>query len=200
MNKKIKYIILSIIVLACCYLYAHVDKTHDIYNSEIDSSMYIAAVLNNNQSVSQAFVCPEEHLDGVTVKVSVNSALPDRKLVYTVCDTKGQELAVGEMPFQKIKSGRINKIMFEDSIQNSKLKEYVITFRPSGLKDGENVGIYYTPENENNSGLLVEQEETEGTMVLRTITHRFDIETFIVVLGFVIYFVLFFRILYKLFS
>lgn len=35
---------------------------------------------------------------------------------------------------------------------------------------------------------------------MRTVTHKFDIETFLVALGFVVYIVVFMRMLYRLFK
>lgn len=198
MKKKIKYIILGLVVVLGCYLYAHVDKTHDVYNSEIDSSLYLSAVLTENQSVSQRFMCQEERLDGIAVKLSTNSASQEGKLLYTLNDVDGHELISGELFFNEIKSGRINKIKFEENIEGSKDKEYMVTIKVSGLNEGESLSVYYTREED--SDIIINEKETNGAMILRTVTHRFDIETFVVVIGIFIYFVVFFKILYKLFS
>lgn len=198
MKKRLKYFILCIIIVVCCYLYSHVDKTHDTYNSKVDSGSYLAIALENGNSGSQLFKCQEEHLDGVSIKMSVNSASMQGKLKYVLYDEKGKSLTSGELAIEEIKSGRINKILFEKSIENTKNNSYIISFSPMELRDGEYIGIYYLQEK--SSQFIVGGKEVSGTMILRTVTHRFDVETFVVLIGFVIYFVLFFKILYKLFS
>ena len=198
MKKRLKYFILCIIIVVCCYLYSHVDKTHDIYNSEVDTGLYLAIALENGNSGSQLFKCQEEHLDGVSIKMSVNSVSMQGKLKYVLYDEKGKSLTSGELAIEEIKSGRINKILFEKSIENTKNNSYIISFSPVELQDGEYIGIYYLQEK--SSQFIVGGKEVGGTMILGTVTHRFDVETFVVLIGFVIYFVLFFNILYKLFS
>ena len=59
---------------------------------------------------------------------------------------------------------------------------------------------YYRIVGKKTGNLEVNGKKTEGTLVLRWITHRFDAETFIVTLGIIVYFVAFFKILYRLFS
>ena len=75
---------------------------------------------------------------------------------------------------------------------------YRITFKLLNSNKGETVILYYSLQNE--GILLLDNSNVDGTLVVRTLTHRFDIETFIVVIVIILYFVLFFKGLYKLFS
>ena len=59
---------------------------------------------------------------------------------------------------------------------------------------------YYTPGITEQAQLTYDGQTIEGTGVMRTLTHRFDLETYIVTLCFVIYIILFMRWLYKLFE
>ena len=77
---------------------------------------------------------------------------------------------------------------------------YTIDFKSEDLKEGESVGLYYENRSNQSRGLSINNEKVEGTLILKTITYRFDLETFIVTLGIILYFVLFFQILYKLFA
>ena len=48
--------------------------------------------------------------------------------------------------------------------------------------------------------LIISDNHTEGTLILKTITNRFDFETFAVLLIFVLYIVVFMKFLYRLFK
>ncbi|MGF0031911.1 hypothetical protein ACQRBN_02940 [Bariatricus sp. SGI.154] len=200
MRKWIKYIITGIIAIVFCVVYAYIDKAHNIYDTETDNSAYVAANVEGDSLISQTFKCQEANLDGLAAKVVVNSTSAGGKLTYLLEDAEGQEVIKGEVPISDIKSGRINKVKFDERIKNCKEKIYTVSFSASGLNEGESIGVYYDPIGKQAGSLKVNGEEITGTLIFRTITHKFDIETFIMTLGFIIYFVVFFRILYKLFS
>ena len=58
----------------------------------------------------------------------------------------------------------------------------------------------YERKAEENTNMLVDAEEIDGTVVMKTVTKRFDLETFFVVLVFAVYIMFFIRLLYKLFK
>lgn len=62
------------------------------------------------------------------------------------------------------------------------------------------VGFFYQPVTEKNTELIISDNHTEGTLILKTITNRFDFETFAVLLIFVLYIVVFMKFLYRLFK
>ena len=62
------------------------------------------------------------------------------------------------------------------------------------------VNFCYTVKQEENTNMYLNGEEIEGTVVLRTVTNRFDMETFCMLLIFVLYTIMFMRFLYKLFK
>ena len=69
--------------------------------------------------------------------------------------------------------------------------------------DKENVGIafYYEDKVENGTTMRILGNEVPGTdLLVKVITHEFDLETFCVLLGFLAFIFLFMRSLYKLFS
>ncbi len=200
MKKWLKYIIAGVIVVLVCFAYAHIDKANNIYDTRTDNSSYVQVSILADSYVSQSFRCPEDKMDGIAAKILLNGGSEEGELVYSIYDESGRELRKGGFSVNDIKSGKINLIKFNESIKGSKDKLYTVFFEQKGLHDGESLGIYYDPVGRKSGELKVNEEKVEGTMVFRSITHRFDLETFIVVLGFVIYFVLFFKILYRLFS
>ena len=46
----------------------------------------------------------------------------------------------------------------------------------------------------------IKNNDTDGTLVTRIISHRFDVETFIVFLGIVAFVAMFMKVLYKFFK
>ena len=68
-------------------------------------------------------------------------------------------------------------------------------------KSGENgMTIYTTSSDNKNSFLELNGAETEDALVCRTLTHRFDFETFFVTICFVLYIVFFMKWMYRLFK
>lgn len=60
--------------------------------------------------------------------------------------------------------------------------------------------MYAVPGASKDSLLVVKGEKADGVMVLRTVTHRFDVETFIVTALFILYVIFFIRWLSKVFK
>lgn len=200
MKKWMKYVILSAGAVAVCFLYAHIDKAHNIYDITIDNSSYISANITGDSFVTQSFRCTEDYIDGISLKLLLGGEAKEGELYYRLFDESGQELLQGAYPVEQIQSERINKIMFDRTIENTKDRVYKISLEAAGLDAGGNLGIYYDPIGKKTGDLEINGDKTEGTLILRWITHRFDTETFFVTLGIIVYFVAFFKILYRLFS
>ena len=66
---------------------------------------------------------------------------------------------------------------------------------------GDNAGIsFYLSEREGQGGMLkVKGQETKGILAVRTLTHRFDLETFFVLLGILAFIAGFMNVLYRMF-
>ena len=62
------------------------------------------------------------------------------------------------------------------------------------------VGFSYEPKTEKGTELLINGNNVDGTLIAKTVTNRFDMETFCVVLLFVLYIVFFVKFLYRLFK
>ena len=62
------------------------------------------------------------------------------------------------------------------------------------------VGFSYEPKQEKDTALSINGKNTDGTLIAKTVTNRFDIETFCVLVLFILYIVGFFKFLYKLFK
>lgn len=200
MKKWLKYGIGILVLIAVCFAYAHVDKKHNLYDAKTDSGQYISVQIEEGTTVEQKFVCSEEKLDGISVKLVLFNGPQEGKLTYKLQDESGSTLTTGDVLATDIKSGRMCTVKFGESFSDSKGKEYKIIFGASGFEEGKGVGVYYDPVGKKQGTLKIKDQETNGTMILRSVTHRFDLETFLITLIFAIYIILFLRVLYRLFS
>lgn len=62
------------------------------------------------------------------------------------------------------------------------------------------VRVFYTSGADDTATLTYSGDTIDGVGVMRSLTHRFDVETYIVTLCFAAYIILFMRWLYKLFK
>lgn len=201
MNKKIKYGIGIIVILILCVLYSNVDKMNNVYDGAQDNSSYVTiGPVTEMGSISQSFESEEEQIDGLAFKVSYSEEMPEGTLDYELADADGRVLAEGKVPLEGIQSGRICKVPFKESVKVEKGETVTVSFGSARLSEDQEVYLYYEQIPKDRTRLKVNGETVGGCMILRTYVHRFDLETFIVTLGFVVYIVVFLRVLYKLFS
>lgn len=100
---------------------------------------------------------------------------------------------------KKVKNSKFFELDFK-RITNCKNKKLELKIYSEGQTIDTGVGFSYEPTNENGTKLTVNGQDTEGTLVVKTITHRFDVETFVMFIAFILYIIVFLKILYKLFK
>lgn len=202
MKIKLKKIIGVIILVVVAFLYAHIAKVHNIYNTEIDPSEYGNTGILTELGIKQEFVCEEEYLDGIRIKSTVTESAEQILLSYSLKNlSTGEVAASGKAEGKAVKNSKFFEIPFE-RIENCKDTRFELTVSsnvPAGTASG--VGFAYQKNREEHTSLEVAGEEVEnGTLILKTVTNRFDFETFCVFLVFALYVVLFMRFLYRLFK
>lgn len=200
MKQKIKTIAWAIIIVVIAFIYAHIAKAHNVYNLDIDPSEYRATGILTETGVTQEFVSQEEHLDAVKVKTTIFTNCENVKLNYSIVDAESQKvLAEGKKSCKKVKNSKFFELDFK-RITNCKNKKLELKIYSEGQTIDTGVGFSYEPTNENGTKLMVNGQDTEGTLVVKTITHRFDVETFVMFIAFILYIIVFLKILYKLFK
>lgn len=201
MKSRIKIFIIGVVIICAAAIYSFVDKTASIYDIQCDTSDFQSVTLEKGKILSQTFQCTEEYLDGFSVKITADN-VPDNsmvKLCYNLTESgKEKECAQGVVSLEELKSGSFFKIRF-DRISDCENKEYLLTISLLECPEG-NVRLFYTPGGGENMELKYGGEFIDGTQVMRTLTHRFDVETFVVTLFFAAYIIVFMRWLYKLFQ
>ena len=201
MKSKIKIVVIGLIILCLTGVYAIIDKTVSVYDTKCDTSAFQSVALEPGKEIAQSFVCTEKHLDGVSMKVAADGVTDKKQTIikYTIVeDNTGETVAEGETNLSKLSSGKFFKIKFTP-VQNTQDKRYTLKIAVVECVTG-NIRVFYTPGGKQDIPLLYDNQSIDGIGVMRSVTHRFDMETYIVTLCFVIYIILFMKWLYKLFE
>ena len=191
--KKIKKMAAVIILILIAFIYGHIHKTHAIYDRTVENDQYI--MLDGSQSqITQEFICEEDSLDGIRVKCQNLQEDPEAEIrVYLQDCENGGIVAKSVKKAGEIKTGKFNEFSF-DTVSRCRGKAYKVVFEKDFL------ALYAEKTSEEGTNLKINSEESEGTLILRTVTYRFDIETFCVFLLLVLYICVFFQFLNWLFS
>ena len=191
--KKIKKMAAVIILILIAFIYGHIHKTHAIYDRTVENDQYI--MLDGSQSqITQEFICEEDSLDGIQVKCQNLQEDPEAEIrVYLQDCENGGIVAKSVKKAGEIKTGKFNEFSF-DTVSRCRGKAYKVVFEKDFL------ALYAEKTSEEGTNLKINREESEGTLILKTVTYRFDIETFCVFMLLVSYICVFFQFLNWLFS
>ena len=191
--KKIKKMAAVIILILIAFIYGHIHKTHAIYDRTVENDQYI--MLDGSQSqITQEFICEEDSLDGIQVKCQNLQEDPEAEIrVYLQDCENGETVAESVKKAGDIKAGKFNEFSF-DTVSRCRGKAYKVVFEKDFL------ALYAEKTSEEGTDLKINSEESEGTLILKTVTYRFDIETFCVFMLLVLYICVFFQFLNWLFS
>lgn len=200
MKQKIGRILMGIVIVLAVYGYAHISKAHNVFDKNIDASEYKDTTLYLNEEIAQTFICRENHLDGIRVKCRLAGGAGEVRLRWSLTDIEEDtQVAEGVADGSQVQNGKFFEFPFQ-RVQDTMDKEYEFRIAAEG-EDAENsVNFCYTVKREENTAMYLNGSNVEGTVVLRTVTDRFDLETFCVLLIFVLYIAAFLKFLYKLFK
>ena len=122
------------------------------------------------------------------------------ELQYALTDPEsGEAIRQGKIQGLEIKNNKFNKLKFP-VLKGTKGKNYILRLTESGTGEEAGVGFFLSPTGEQGQELRVRGNDTQGTLAVRVLTHRFDLETFIVLLGIIAFIAGFMKVLYKLFK
>lgn len=200
MKKKIISFIMIVIVIVFSYFYAHIDKNNYIYNQNADTStFYGTGVLESGEEIRQIFVSKEDTLDGINIKMVVTGNVEDVVLHYTLLDAEENVVFMSRVKASELENNKFNKLPVS-SICDAKNKQYTLVFGSENADEQNGVGFYVESGTKEEHKLVVRDKDMEGKLVLRTICHRFDVETFLVLLLIILFVTIFMKILYKYFK
>jgi len=200
MKRQFKVMTGILIIVLISYLYAHINRVHDIYKRDVD----ISAAANNttliNDIIQQEFVSGEATLDGVRIKPNVRGGLEGISFAFTLDHlATGERVAEGSISAEHLSGSQFLEFYF-DTVENAAGQKYLFTTYIENERDQELMGFLYDSTTAEYTSLIINGEERNGTLILRTVTSRFDLETFVVTIAFFAYIVLFMKYLYKLFK
>ena len=191
--RKVEKLAAVIVLILLAFVYGHVHKTHAIYDRMIENDQYVMMDVSQDQ-ISQEFVCEEETLDGIQVKCQNLQEDPEAEIrIYLHDFENGETVAESVKKAGDIKAGKFNEFSF-DTVSSCRGKAYKVVF------EKDSIALYAEKTSEEGTNLKINSEESEGTLILKTVTYRFDIETFCVFLLLVLYICVFFQFLNWLFS
>lgn len=200
-KKTIIYTILSIVVLfGVSYIYAHIDKNSYLYDRNADTGTYYGTgILMQEEEVSQTFVAKEDNIDGINIKVSITGNVENVVLHYTLIDEATGTRSEATVKASELENNKFNHLPI-DKIIGTKGKSYKLILNVENSDEQSGIAFYVERSQQNGQKLVVKENEAEGTLVARVVSHRFDLETFIVFIGIIIFIVAFMKVLYKSFK
>lgn len=199
MKKKIRILIGGVVIIGAVFLYAHIGKTHNIYNEDIDTSEYKATGMSVNQLLEQEFECQEDTLDGIKIKCKLSGNVEPVSIEFSLKNNEnGKIIAQKKVKGTEFEESKFYSLIF-NTVEKCRGNSFTLTIEETGGDIVNHVDFSYTDGKEKNTQLFLNGQEQDGTLVMRTVTNRFDLETFCVLLVFIIYIACFMRFLYRLF-
>lgn len=200
MRKKIISCLIICVVIVLSYFYAHIDKNSYIYNRNSDTALfYGTGILLNNEEITQTFIAEENVIDGFNIKIATAGNVEKVVLNYSVIDEMSEVVAQAQVPANALESNKFNRLEIP-TIENTEGKQYTLVLSTENADEQNGVGFYIEPGRRENRQLTIKNNDTDGTLVVRIISHRFDMETFVVLLGIILFVVMFMKVLYKFFK
>ena len=200
MRKKIISCLIICVVIVLSYFYAHIDKNSYIYNRNSDTALfYGTGILLNNEEITQTFIAEENVIDGFNIKIATAGNVDKVVLSYSVIDEMSEVIAQAKVPANALESNKFNRLEIP-TIENTEGKQYTLVLSTENADEQNGVGFYIEPGRRENQQLTIKNNDTDGTLVARIISHRFDMETFVVLLGIILFVVMFMKVLYKFFK
>ncbi len=199
MKKSIKTIVIFLVAVLCSYFYAYTDVNNMLYDKTIDTSEYVGTGSLWDGELSQEFVCEEDILDGITAKCTIAGNVSKVILEYKIVENETGEERKGKINASEISNSKFCKLRI-DQFKNSKNKKYTFVIKETGADEANGIIFHYEDKKEPNTNLLIKDKIINGTLIAKTFSHRFDLETFTVFFAFVIYIVIFMKALYRLFE
>ena len=183
MKKFIKLGSMILVIAVLCFVYAHIDKMHPVFNEEVDPAYYGGTAVGSTEEFHQVFISGEEYIDGIALKFgSTGYRLHEVNLIYSI-ESDGKVLGSGKLEGSKFQHQKYN-ILEVERIENVKGKALLFKCHLENT-DAEN-GISISKEGEN--------------LVMKYYASRFDLETFVIACALCAYVVVFMKFLFKMFK
>lgn len=204
--KTLKRVIVLLLVVLLAALYSNGVWQRAIYDTDIGSNSYnVLTHLDENAEIQQDFLCPENGLSGISIKLAV-SEMQEVKEYKWVLSTKKDNNIICEgnitdkmLNDEEFKKKQILKIEFPLQ-KNSKDKKYVFSIKGKDIEEGARIAFYTTRNDENAGELRLNEQPQKEVLIIKESIKQFNVQTFVVFLGLALYVAVFIRVMYKLFK
>ena len=209
--KIFKKVLFGLLIIIVASVYSYGIWPRAIYNTDIGANSYeITDSLSNNAILEQRFVCEDNGMCGLSIKLTkqMNQRIGNYEWEITEEESserigKGSinESSTENRDFESKSSQKKGNIELKFAKQDdSKDKAYILTIKASNVDDAVSAAVYITEKDKAGTELAVNGKDIDRASVIKINYQRFNVETFIVFLGIVVYLVLFVRFMYKLFK
>ncbi len=200
MEKKIVSCLMVCIVIILAYFYAHVNKNSYLYDRNADTgTFYSTGIMMEDEELTQTFVSEEDTIDGLNIKAAIIGNAEDVVVNYAILDVDSENVFKGRVRATELENNKFNQLEIS-KITDAKGKTYTIVLSEEKSDEQNGVAFYIEPGRYGNQQLIIKGNETDGTLAVRSICHRFDVETFVVLLGMIAFITAFMKVLYKFFK
>ncbi|MDD2980165.1 MAG: hypothetical protein PHN80_09360 [Hespellia sp.] len=202
MKKIVKTAVLIILIAAVAVLYSNSVWPYEIYDSSIDSSAYEnTGELLENSKIEQRFIGKHNGLESLELTVSNLNQECDAEYKWSLIEaTSGNVVGEGVIDSEKVDNSKPYKLEFE-RIPTSKDVEYNLVIDTKQIKSEHGIVLMTTEKDSSQNGTLrIDQVDSSKNLVLVQEVKFFNIETFVVFVGLMIYLALFIKFLFKIFE
>ena len=117
---------------------------------------------------------------------------------HVILDGNSKQVCGGSTSASELENNKFNQLdVSQASVEKG--EKYTIVLSAEGADEQNGVSFYIEPSGYKEQKLSINGDEMDGALVVRLICYRFDVETFVVLLGMIIFVIGFMKILYKLF-
>ncbi|MFV0363872.1 MAG: hypothetical protein ACK5LL_12420 [Suipraeoptans sp.] len=199
MKRIIKIAIISIVVIVVSFMYAHIDKKTYFYDKQESTGDYIGTGILVDKKLEQEFTTNENIIDALSIKCATSGNIDNVTVNYSIIEnSSGNEVSSGTIAGSDIEYNEFHVFQI-DHLDDTSGKKYTLEISQSGADELNGISFYIGRKSDVDSQLMINGNDTDGVIIARTLSHRFDIQTFIVLILIILYIVVFFKFLYKLF-
>jgi len=202
MKKKVAAVLFIIILLIINFSYAsYTTKKTALYDVNISNNEYgNVNQVAENTVVVQTFTCNRNGLNAVEIMFGTYDRDNNTKLSYELSDVKGKVIAKGSFDQSELTNNAFYKIEFNKKFE-SKGKKFTITIRDNNTLYDEAVTILTSKGILKNTlsinGKYANEINNTDALVMRYLTTKFDMETYIVLTFFELFIFAFIKTIYK---
>lgn len=209
--KIVKKIILIVIAVFLGALYSFGVWPRAIYNTDIGANSYEnTGALQSGVVLQQEYTCVDDGMCGLKIKLTkqesqtignYNWSLTDSSTGKTIASGVIDEESTGNSEFVSSSAQKRGNVELDVPRQkDSKGKKYVLSIQSDDVAENQTMAMYMTEKSKVTTVLSIDGNNIDNkAIVLKVEYKRFNVETFIVFLGIMLYLYCFVKFVYRLF-